>query len=180
MCECVCLFESEQHECVLMCEVSDRRSTGCSCLTNSTLFFLGGFFCESCDRWEEMRDQTYLWMPWSLLLLLYLLKFKPKRFLPSPHVFSNSLPLILKSTTQVEFTLRCSSQMVKKVKIKNATVTIETKAQPPLPTNTSPHYMLVCPPIKLSNLSDSYLKPQQRLPPPPFPFLSTSRCMWSD
>lgn len=41
---------SEQHEVVLMCEASDRdrRSTGCSRLMKSTLFF--------CDSRDEILD----------------------------------------------------------------------------------------------------------------------------
>lgn len=54
ICAKACLFVSEQHEFVLMCEASYRRSTGCSRLTNYTFVSW---------KWEDISDLTYLWMP---------------------------------------------------------------------------------------------------------------------
>lgn len=127
---------------------------------------------------DRKRSDIFMDAMITVIVILYLLKFKPKRFLPSPHVFSKCSPLISKSTTRVKFTLKYSSQMVKNYTIKtsNATVTITTKAQPPCP----PPALTACWSVRHSN--------QQSYPivishhdndvclHTPFPFLFTCRC----
>lgn len=118
---------------------------------------------------RDKRSDVFMDAIITVLFILFI-KIQTKASLPCPHVFSKCLPQISKSTTQLKFTQRCSSQMVKnyilKTKKSNTTETIKMKPQPP------------CPPPALTACWSVHqlIWRCTRLPPPPFSFLFNCRC----
>lgn len=150
MCECVrrCAFVSEQHRFVLMCEASDRRSTGCSHLRNPFVYLK---IVTDGKRLDIFMDTT--------ITVILFIEIQTKAFLPSLHVFSKCLPLISKSTTRVEFTETFMSND-EKLHCKKETSKLACLTQlKPRPLPTASLHSLVHLSIKVTELSSNTPQP---------------------